>query len=158
VRFVALALWSGTACAGLYLLAGWLAHGGIRRQPTKVTRYPVTMFFSHPVLALTGLGLWIRYLAGGGITYAWAAFGVLCGSALLGFALLTRWLTGIGGRHARTEAEHFPAWAVALHGLAGLATFILVLITATIMSQISDLSPRRYRGPVLSATYLGTDR
>lgn len=52
----------------LYLLVGWLARGGIRRQPTKVTRYPVTMFVSHPVLALTGLGLWIRYLAGGGIT------------------------------------------------------------------------------------------
>lgn len=59
---------------------------------------------------------------------------MLCGSALLGFALLTRWLTGIGGRHARKEGVHFPAWAV-LHGLAGLATFILVLITATIMSQ-----------------------
>jgi hypothetical protein len=83
---------------------------------------------------------------------------VLCGSALLGFALLTRWLTGIGGRHARTEAEHFPAWAVALHGLGGLATFILVLITATIMSQVSGLS----RGGPAAACYrpicLGTDR
>lgn len=135
MRFVALALWSGTACAGLYLVGGWLARGGIRRQPTKVTRYPITMFLSHPVLALTGLGLWTGYLADGSITLAWAAFGVLCGSALLGFALLTRWLTGIGGRHARQEAERFPAWAVLLHGLAGLATFILVLITATIVSQ-----------------------
>jgi hypothetical protein len=33
------------------------------------------------------------------------------------------------------RAERFPAWAVLLHGLAGLATFILVLITATIVSQ-----------------------
>lgn len=135
MRFVALALWAGTACAGLYLLAAWLWHGGVRQPPTKVTRYPAVMFFSHPVLALTGLALWVSYLAGSQLMYAWAAFGVLCGSALLGFALFTRWLTGIGGRHARQETERFPAWAVLLHGLAGMATFSLVLITATIMSQ-----------------------
>ncbi len=135
MRFAALILWSGTACIGVYLLVAWLARGGIRRQPTKVTRYPVILFFSHPVLALTGLALWIRYLAVGEIVYAWAAFGVLCGSALLGFALFTRWLTGIGGKHVRQQGEQLGVWPVLLHGLAGLATFILVLITATIMSH-----------------------
>jgi len=60
------------------------------------------------------------------------ALALWAGTACAG---LTRWLTGIGGRHARKEGEHFPAWAVLLHGLAGLATLILVLITATIMSQ-----------------------
>jgi hypothetical protein len=135
VRFAALILWAGTACIGLYLLGAWLAHGGIRQQPTKVTRYPVVLLSSHPVLALTGLALWSCYLATGDVSYAWAAFGVLCGSALLGFALLTRWLTGIGGRHAREEEYQFGVWGVLLHGLAGLATFVLVLITATLMSH-----------------------
>jgi hypothetical protein len=87
------------------------------------------------MLALTGLALWICYLAGGGTGYAWSAFGVLCAAALLGFTMLTRWLTGMSGRHAQTEAARLPVRAALLHGLAGLTTFILVLITATIMSH-----------------------
>lgn len=135
MRFAALILWSGTACAGLYLLVTWLLGRGLRQQPTKVTKYPITMIVSHPVLALTGLALWVCYLAEHQIFYAWTAFGVLCATGLFGFALLTRWLTGIGGRHARDEPVRFSAWAVLLHGLCALATFVLVVITATIMSH-----------------------
>lgn len=131
--FAALILWSGTACIGLYLLLTWLAGGGISRKPTKVTRYPLVLVVSHPALALTGLALWICYLAEHQIGYAWTAFGVLCVAVLLGFALLTRWLTGIGGRHARDDSGQFSGWIVLLHGLSALATFVLVVITATIM-------------------------
>jgi hypothetical protein len=135
VRFAALILWAGTACIGLCLMIAWLAAGGIRRQPTKVTRYPVVLIASHPVLALAGLGLWICYVIEHRAGYAWAAFGVLCAAILLGFALLTRWLTGIGGRHAKDEPAQLAAWVVLLHGLSALATFVLVVITATIMSH-----------------------
>jgi hypothetical protein len=133
VRAAALILWSGTAVIGVYLLIAWLSRGGVRRPPAKVTRYPVIPVIGHPVLALTGLGLWIRYITGGEHVYAWAAFGVLCVSALLGFTLLTRWFTGIGGRHARDAADRPGIPGVILHGLAGMATFALVLLTATIM-------------------------
>jgi hypothetical protein len=135
VRAAAAILWSGTAIVGVYLLISWLRRGGLRRPPAKVTRYPVIPVAGHPVLALTGLGLWIRYLAGGERLYAWAAFGVLCVSALLGFILLTRWFTGIGGRHARDTADQPGVVGAVLHGLAGMATFALVLITATIMTH-----------------------
>jgi hypothetical protein len=128
VGVVALIVWAGSACIGLYLLAASLARGGITRQPTKVTRYPAVLTFSHPALALAGLAFWTRYLMDGDVVFAWAAFTVLCGSALLGFAMLTRWLTGIGGRHAREGGPH-RASAALWHGLASLGTFVLVLTT-----------------------------
>jgi hypothetical protein len=129
----ALILWSGTAIVGLCLLIARLSRGGMRRPPAKVTRYPVIPVAGHPVLALTGLGLWAWYLASGRQAYAWAAFGVLCVTALLGFILLTRWFTGIGGRHARDTGDQPGIWGVLLHGLAGISTFALVLVTATTM-------------------------
>ena len=135
MRAAALILWSGTVIVGVYLLIAWLSRGGVRRPPAKVTRYPLIPVVGHPVLALTGLGLWIWYLAHGQRICAWAAFGVLCASVLLGFTLLTRWFTGIGGRHARDTGDRPGIWGVLLHGLAGMATFALVLITATIMSH-----------------------
>jgi hypothetical protein len=135
VRTIALVLWAGTACVGLYLLSTWLSSGGIRRQPTKVTRFPVILILAHPFCAATGLGLWAAYVATGRVPYAWTAFGAGCGSALLGFTLLTRWLPGTGGRHARGADQHFPGQAVMVHGLVGVATLVLVLITATIVSR-----------------------
>ncbi len=32
MQFLALAIWAGTACFGLYLLAVWLSNGGLRQQ------------------------------------------------------------------------------------------------------------------------------
>jgi hypothetical protein len=133
VRVAALILWSATAVMGCYLLISWLFRGGARRPPAKVTRYPVIPVVGHPVLALTGLGLWIWYVTSGEPAYAWGAFGVLCVAALLGFTLLTRWFIGIGGRHAKDTGSHRGFLAVLLHGFAGITTFALVLITATIM-------------------------
>ena len=54
---------------------------------------------------------------------------------MLGFVMLTRWLVGRGGRHARGAEQHFPARVVAMHGAVGLTTFALVLITATVATQ-----------------------
>jgi hypothetical protein len=131
VRPAALILWSGTAMMGICLLVSWLSRRGVRRPPAKVTRYPVIPVIGHPVLALTGLGLWIWYVTSGEPAYAWGAFGVLCAAALLGFILLTRWFIGIGGRHAKDTGSYRGFPVVLLHGLAGMATFALVLITTT---------------------------
>jgi hypothetical protein len=60
---------------------------------------------------------------------------VLATSAMLGFVMLTRWLVGRGGRHARGAEQAFPARIVATHGAVGLTTFALVLIAATLATH-----------------------
>jgi hypothetical protein len=134
VRIVALIFWTANVCVGWYLMPKWLS-GGLRRQATKVTRFPLLLILSHPFCAAAGLGFWAAYVATGQVAFAWSAFGVLCGSSLLGFTMLTRWLPGRGGRHARGSEQHFPGQAVIFHGLVGVAILVLVLITATIVSK-----------------------
>ena len=131
MTIVALVVWCGTACFGLYLLGVWLSHGGLKQQATRITVFPAALIFAHPVLATAGLSFWIAYLLSHTVAFAWAGFGILSGSAMLGFVMLTRWLTGRGGRHARGAEQHFPAKVVAAHGTIGLTTFTLVLIAAT---------------------------
>jgi hypothetical protein len=131
MTIVALVVWCGTACFGLYLLGVWLSHGGLKQQATRITVFPAALIFAHPVLATAGLSFWIAYLLSHSVALAWAGFGILSGSAMLGFVMLTRWLTGRGGRHARGAEQHFPAKVVAVHGTIGLTTFTLVLIAAT---------------------------
>ncbi|WP_066939215.1 hypothetical protein [Microtetraspora fusca] len=129
-----LAVWIVTSLAGLHLLVLWLAGGGLRQQETKVTAFPSALVLAHPALAVAGLGLWVAFLGTGDSSYAWAAFGVLTAVALLGFTLFTRWLGG--GRHARGAERRFPVVAVALHGIAGVATFVLVLLAATMADRL----------------------
>jgi hypothetical protein len=131
MTIVALVVWCGTACFGLYLLGVWLSHGGLKQQATRITVFPAALIFAHPVLATAGLSFWIAYLLSHTVAFAWAGFGILSGSAMLGFVMLTRWLVGRGGRHARGAEQHFPAKVVAVHGAIGLTTFTLVLIAAT---------------------------
>jgi len=137
LKFVALLIWAGTACFGLYLLFVWLSHGGLRQQATRITVFPAALIFAHPVLATTGLSLWIAYILTSQLMYAWVAFGVLSASAMLGFVMLTRWLVGRGGRHARGAEQSFPAKIVAMHGAVGLTTFALVLVTTTLATRHS---------------------
>ena len=126
---------AGTACFGLYLLVVWLSHGGLRQQSTRITVFPAALIFAHPLLATSGLTLWVVFLLTKQVLFAWLGFGVLALSAMLGFVMLTRWLVGRGGRHARGAEQHFPARIVATHGAVGLTTFALVLIAATLATQ-----------------------
>jgi hypothetical protein len=135
VEWVALAIWGGTACFGLYLLGVWLRHGGLRQQATRITVFPAALIFAHPVLATTGLSCWIAFILTKDLRYAWCGFGVLTASAMLGFVMLTRWLVGRGGKHARGAEQSFPARVVAMHGMVGLTTFALVLITSTLATR-----------------------
>lgn len=135
LELVATVIWAGTACFGLYLLFVWLSHGGLRQQATRITVFPAALIFAHPILATTGLTFWVVFLFNHHVPYAWIGFGVLSASAMLGFVMLTRWLVGRGGRHARGAEQHFPARIVAMHGAVGLTTFALVLIAATLATQ-----------------------
>jgi hypothetical protein len=120
---------------GLYLLGVWLSHGGLRQQATRITVFPAAVIFADPVLATTGLSFWIAYVLTHRLVYAWSGFGVLSASAMLGFVMLTWWLAGRGGRHARGAEQHFPAKIVAMHGAVGLTTFAIVLATATLATS-----------------------
>jgi hypothetical protein len=135
LELIATIIWAGTACFGLYLLFVWLSHGGLRQQSTRITVFPAALIFAHPLLATTGLTLWVAFLFSHRVVYAWSGFGVLSGSAMLGFVMLTRWLVGRGGKHARGAEQHFPARVVAMHGAVGLTTFALVLIASTLATR-----------------------
>jgi hypothetical protein len=135
VRITALVLWIAAACIGVYLLPAWLSRGGARQRGARVTGGAAAVVWLHPALAATGLGFWVAYILTAQAAMAWTAFGVMCGSALLAFAMLTRYLSGHGGRHARKAPPGLPGYAVAAHVAAGVVTFVLVLVTATMASQ-----------------------
>jgi hypothetical protein len=135
VGIAALVMWVLTATAGLYLLMRWLSDGGLRRQRTKVTRFPAVLVLGHPVLALLALGAWVVFLLTQRSVYAWSAFGVLVLVFFLGVILLTRWLTGDGGKHARGGEQGFPVVAVFTHVGVATLTFVLMLLTAIAVSR-----------------------
>jgi hypothetical protein len=135
VEIAALVMWILTAAAGSRLLIGWLAEGGLRRQGTKVTRYPAVLVLGHPTLGLLALATWIAFVLTHRAVFAWSAFAVLVVVALLGFTLLTRWLTGEGGKHARGAERGVPIIAVVTHGVVATLTFVLVLLAAITVSR-----------------------
>jgi hypothetical protein len=149
IALVALITWVITAGGGFYMLATWLAKGGVRQRP-RATHLPPGLLFGHFLLAAAGLVVWIIYLFAPGPALAWAALIILAVVAVGGFAMLARWIhvyrrpyatvaapTAGGGT---TEAEastakapperHFPPVVVAAHGLFAAATLVLVLLTA----------------------------
>lgn len=63
MRVVALISWIVTALAGATLFGIWVARGGPRRQGAGATRFPPPLIFGHPLLAATGLIIWIIYVA-----------------------------------------------------------------------------------------------
>ena len=135
VAVTALVAWVLTTMGGLNLLWGSLANGGLRHQPTKVTRFPTALTLGHLMLGVAGLVVWVFYLMTTHVAYAWTAFGSLVVVALLGFAMLTRWLVGRGGRHARTANREASMVAVAVHGGVAIMTFVLVFFTAVVVTH-----------------------
>ena len=87
-----------SAAAGAWMLAGWLARGGLRRRYTRVAGVPRAVIIGHFSLALTGLGIWIGFLATGLPALAWTAVGVILSVAGLGMATLASGLPE--GHHA----------------------------------------------------------
>ena len=136
LRVAVMIVWTGTAVYGVCLRVLWLSPRARRPPRARVTAFPAAVTFAHPMAGTIGLGLWLVFLCSMNVTFAWAAFGVLTAAAMLGFALLTRWLVGRGGRHASSTGQRVPARLVLLHGAAGLATFALALIAANLAVQL----------------------
>jgi hypothetical protein len=142
IALAALVAWVLTAGGGFFLLAIWIAKGAAR-QP-RASHFPPALIFTHLTLAAAGLVLWIIYLFIDRDLLAWIAFILLALVAVLGFALLARWLptyrararvpsagpgAATGGEQVPAE-KHFPVAVVAGHGILAVITLVLVLITA----------------------------
>jgi hypothetical protein len=158
LSLAALAAWIVTAAAGLYLLAGWLAHGGWRRRHIRAAGLPPLVILGHAGLAVAGLGIWIAFAASGVPALAWTAVGLTLLIAGLGIATLVTGLPepaesaaagpagpaglpgapgdGAGPALATRAAVAAPAkvrmpWTViAVHGVLATATIMLVLLAA----------------------------
>ena len=139
MKFAALVTWVLAALMGGYLLATWIANGGLRRRGgDQQSRFAPQLIFGHGGLAAIGLAVWISYLVLGASALAWSAVAVLVLVAALGATMFGLWLrAGHGqprGRHVagpRHAAEdHFPPPAVLVHGLFAVTTVALVLVTA----------------------------
>jgi hypothetical protein len=148
IAFVALITWIITAGGGFYLLATWLAKGGVRRQP-RATQLSPELLVAHFLLAAAGLVVWIICLTAPRPVLAWTALIILAAAAVGGFAMLARWISVYRRPYATvasptagggtTESEiaaqvpperHFRVALVAGHGLFAAATLVLVLVSA----------------------------
>jgi hypothetical protein len=139
----ALVTWLATAIGGSVLLGTWITKGGVRQAQRGQSRFPPAVIFGHFLLAAIGLVVWIVFLTSDESSgLAWTSFVILLVVALLGFAMLARWLGGrraaaATGARAATDGDpnvpaeqRFPVPVVVVHGLLGAATLVLVLIAA----------------------------
>lgn len=129
----ALIIWIATAGGGFFLLGTWLAKGGIRHQQEGRSRFSPGLVFGHPVLAATGLVVWIAYLVSDNEALAWTALALLVVIAGAGFAMFIPWLrdrrvaTTTNGQPAE---QHLPSVVVFAHGALAVATVVVVLLAA----------------------------
>jgi hypothetical protein len=135
VDWAALVTWVLTAGGGFVMLAIWLKHGGPQRARDEGKRIRPPLLFAHFGLAATGLVLWIVYLATDSESLAWIAFALLLVVALLGFTMLSIWLSQRSRRTATTAdtdppEQRFPVSIVGLHGVLAATTLVLVLLSA----------------------------
>lgn len=138
VGLLALYCWLATAGFGgflLYLWAGRVTRSGRRLSYGRPPPYiPQWLVVTHVSLALGGLAAWVGTLAVLD-ELAYVALPVLLAVALLGASMFVRWL---GSRRARRAAvalnrapseSRLPTLAVVSHGLLGIMTVVLVLLS-----------------------------
>lgn len=116
LSLAALAAWIVTAAAGVYLLAGWLAHGGLRRRHIRAAGLPPLVILGHVALAVAGLGIWIAFTATGVPALAWTGVGLILPIAGLGLATLVTGLPEPAETAATGPADTGPAGAAGAGG------------------------------------------
>jgi manganese efflux pump family protein len=134
MKVVALISWIVTALAGATLFGIWVARGGLREQGEAASQFPRPLILGHPILAATGLILWIIYLATDSDALRWVAFAILLVVLALGFTMARLWRQERAAVEAATGADrtvfppeqHFPVALIGLHGLLALTTLVLL--------------------------------
>jgi hypothetical protein len=86
-----LVTWLCTAGIGAYMLGTLIARGGLRQQRAVRGGLPPAVLFGHFGLAITGLAVWVSYLATGWAALAWSAVGLLMPAIGLGISTVTLW-------------------------------------------------------------------
>src|SRR5688572_4838995 len=88
--YIALGAWIANVAVGAMLLATWLRKGGRATGRSHIRSWLV---FGHMASAVTGLGLWITYLAAGRPAWlAWFTWGFMFLINVLGDAMFIPWL------------------------------------------------------------------
>ena len=105
MRVVALISWIVTALAGATLFSIWLSRRGPRREGAGATRFPPALIFGHPILAVSGLIVWIIYLTTDTDALRWVAFAILLVVAALGFNMARLWRQERAARVAAAGAD-----------------------------------------------------
>lgn len=91
MRFATLISWLVTVSLGAFMLHTWLARGGLDRERARAGGLPPPLIFSHAGLAVSGLLIWVTFLAAGIRALAWSAVGVLMVTVGLGVCTVTLW-------------------------------------------------------------------
>ena len=134
MEWAALIAWVATAGGGFVLLAIWLSRGGMQQGREPGTKIRPPLILSHLGLAVTGLVLWIIYLANDSDTLAWVAFALLAVVAVLGWTMFAIWWQrrqrGQLDASAAPAEQRFPVPVVGLHGVLAVTTVVLVFLTA----------------------------
>jgi len=86
-----LVTWLCTAGIGAYMLGTVIARGGLRQQRAVRGGLPPAVLFGHFGMAITGLAVWVSYLATGWAALAWSAVGLLMPAIGLGISTVTLW-------------------------------------------------------------------
>jgi hypothetical protein len=107
-----------------------------RVPPAKVVAPPgehPLLEFSHPALALAGLGFWLAFTLVHYRTFAWISIGVLAVTVCAGLGLLAG--NGLAARRDAAAAPAFPRRLIVLHGVGATAVLALTLLTALIAAH-----------------------
>ena len=91
MRVATLVSWLVTASLGAFMLRTWLARGGLRSERAKAGGLPPQLIFGHATAALTGLLVWVAFVASGARPLAWAAVALLMLAVGLGLCTVTLW-------------------------------------------------------------------
>jgi hypothetical protein len=134
MEWAALISWIVTAAGGFVLLGLWVQHGGMQQtDPGRKIKPPLIL--SHFGLAALGLVLWIIFVFTDSEALAWIALIILVLVALLGLTMFWIWRQRRQAGAAVTEAvaggpaeQSLPVPIVAVHGLLGVTTLVLVCL------------------------------
>jgi hypothetical protein len=119
----ALITWLLDAGSGGYMLATWIARGGLYQQRAAGDRLAPRVVFGHFGIATTGLLVWVSYLVTGAAPLAWVAVGLLMLVIGLGISTVTVW-TPFPARRYGPQADPAPG-GTALAAFAAPAEDVL---------------------------------
>jgi len=139
MSIAALFAWVLTVFGGLVLLMIWIIEYDSEYQSAAATRLPVPVISAHAALALAGLLLWFGYVLVDQDRLAWISVAILGVVAVLGLVMAVRWVRvyrthpkpgrSMIGKKTVPPERNFPLPVVIAHGLLGVTTIALVVVT-----------------------------